>query len=46
MYSQLSMVREHATNDYKPLGTHRTLGLISRIDELKSMERDPPKEEN
>jgi hypothetical protein len=38
MYSQLSMVREPTTNDCKPLGTHRTLGLISRIDELKSME--------
>jgi hypothetical protein len=43
MYSQLSMVREPTTNDYKPLGTHRTLGLVSRIDELKSMEGDPLK---
>jgi hypothetical protein len=38
MYSQLWMVREPATNDYKPLGTHRTLGLISIIDEMKPME--------
>jgi hypothetical protein len=38
MYSQLSMAREPATNDYKPLGTHRTLGLVSRINEHKSME--------
>jgi hypothetical protein len=40
MYSQLSMVREPATNEYKPLGTHRTLGIISRIDEMNSMEGD------
>ena len=40
MYSQLSMVRELATNDCKPQGTHKTLGLISRIDELKFMEGD------
>jgi hypothetical protein len=46
MYSQLSMVRFHATDDYKPLGTHRTPGIISRIDELKSMEGDPLKGEN
>jgi hypothetical protein len=46
MYSQLSMEREPATDDCKPLGTHRTLGLISRIDELKSMEGDPLKGEN
>jgi hypothetical protein len=26
MYSQLSMVREPATNDCKPQGTHKTLG--------------------
>ena len=38
MYSQLSMVGEPATNDCKPQGTHRTLGIISRIDELKLME--------
>jgi hypothetical protein len=43
MYSQLSMVRELATNDYKPQGTHETLGPISRIDELKSMEGVPLK---
>ena len=43
MYSQLSMVREPATNDYKPLGTHKTLGFISKIDELKSMEGDEMK---
>jgi hypothetical protein len=43
MYSQLLMMGEPATDDCKPLGTHRTLGLISRIDEMKSMERDPLK---
>jgi hypothetical protein len=46
MYSQLSMVGEPATNDCKPLGTHMTLGLISKIDGLKSMEGDPLKGEN
>jgi hypothetical protein len=46
MYSQLSMVREPTTNDCKPQGTHKTLGLVSRIDELKSMEGDPLKGEN
>jgi hypothetical protein len=46
MYSQLSMAREPTTNDCKPLGTHRTLGLVSRIYELKSMEGDPLKGEN
>jgi hypothetical protein len=46
MYSQLAMVREPATNDCKPLGTHRTLGLVSRIDELNSMEGDPLKGEH
>jgi hypothetical protein len=46
MYSQLSMVREPATDDCKPLGTHRTLGLVSRIDGLNSMEGDPLKGEN
>ena len=46
MYSHLSMAREPATNDCKPLGTHRTLGLVSKIDELKSMEGDPLKEHN
>jgi hypothetical protein len=46
MYSQLLMVRETATNDYKPLGTHRTLGLMSIIDGLKLMEGDPLKGEN
>jgi hypothetical protein len=40
MYSHLSMAREPATNDYKPQGTHKTIGLVSRIYELKSMERD------
>ena len=34
------MVGEPTTNDYKPLGTHRTLGLIPIIDELNSMEED------
>jgi hypothetical protein len=46
MYSQLLMVREPTTNDYKPLGTHRTLGIISKIDEPKSMEGDPLKGEH
>jgi hypothetical protein len=46
VYSQLSMVREPTIDDCKPLGTHRTLGLISRIYELKSMEGDSLKEEN
>jgi hypothetical protein len=46
MYSQLSTVGEFATNDRKPLGTHRTLGMISRIDELKSMEGHPLNKEN
>jgi hypothetical protein len=46
MYSHLSMVREVATNDYKPQGTHKTLGPISRINKLKSMERDLLKGEN
>ena len=45
MYSQLSMAGEPATGDCKPLGTHKTLGLISRIDELKSMEGDSLKRE-
>jgi hypothetical protein len=40
------MVREPTTNDFKPLGTHRTLGLISRIDEMDLMEGDPLKGEN
>jgi hypothetical protein len=46
MYSQLSTTREPATNDYKPLGTHKNLGLVSIIDELKSMEGDPLKGDN
>jgi hypothetical protein len=46
MYSQLSMAREPTTNDCKILGTHKTLGLIFRIDELKSLEGDPLKGEN
>ena len=46
MYSQMSMEREPATNECKPLGTHKTLGLVFRIDEMKSMEGDPLKEEN
>jgi hypothetical protein len=40
MYSHLSMAREPATNECKTQGTHKTLGPISRIDELNSMERD------
>jgi hypothetical protein len=46
MYSQPSMVGEPTIDDCKPLGTHRTLGLISRIDELNSMEGDLLKEEH
>jgi hypothetical protein len=46
MYSQISMERELATNECKPQVTHRTLGLISRIDDLKSMEGDPLKGEH
>jgi hypothetical protein len=46
MYSQLSMAGEPPTNDCKPLGTHKTLGFISIIDELKSMEGDPLKGEH
>jgi hypothetical protein len=46
MYSQLLMPREPTTNDCKPLGTHRTLGLISKIDETKSMEGDSLKGEH
>ena len=46
MYSHLSMAREPATNDYKLQVTHKTLGLVSRIDELKSMEGDPLKGEH
>jgi hypothetical protein len=45
MYSQLSMMRDLATNEYKPIGTDRTLGLVSKIDELKLMEGDPLKGE-
>jgi hypothetical protein len=40
MYSHLSMARGSATNHCKPQGTHKTLGRISKINELKSMERD------
>jgi hypothetical protein len=40
MYSHLSMARELATNDCKPQGTHKTLGLVSKMHELKLMERD------
>jgi hypothetical protein len=46
MYSQLSMVREPTTDECKPLGTHKTIVLISRIDDLNSMEGDPLKGEN
>jgi hypothetical protein len=42
MYSQMSMEGEPSTDACK-LGTHMTLGLISIIDDLKSMERDPMK---
>jgi hypothetical protein len=33
-------------DDCKPLGTQRTIGLISRIDELNFMEGDSLKGEN
>jgi hypothetical protein len=46
MYSQLSMAREPATNSHKPQGTHKNLGLVSRINGLKLMEIDPLKGEN
>jgi hypothetical protein len=46
MYYQMLMVREPATNHCKPLGTHITLRIISRIDELKWMEGNPLKGEN
>jgi hypothetical protein len=46
MYSQLSMVREPATNDCKPQGTHKTLGLMFPDNGLMSMERDPLKGEH
>jgi hypothetical protein len=46
MYSQLLMVRDPFTDDSKPQGTHKTLGPISRINGLNSMERDPFKGEH
>ena len=46
MYSQLSMAGELATNECKPLGTYRIVGLVSKIGELKSMEGDPLKGEH
>jgi hypothetical protein len=46
MYSQLSIAREPTINDCKPQGTHSTLGLVSRIYEMKLMEGDPLKREN
>jgi hypothetical protein len=46
MYSHLSMARKPATNDCKSQGSHKTLGPISIINELDSMERDPLKGEN
>jgi hypothetical protein len=46
MYSQLSMAREPATDDYKPLGTLMNLDLDSRIDELNLIEADPLKGEH
>jgi hypothetical protein len=46
MYSQLSMAREPTIDDCKPQGTHKTLGPVSRIYGLNSMERDPLKGEN
>jgi hypothetical protein len=46
MYFDLSMAREPTTNDCKPQGTHKNIGLVSRIKELKSMERDLLRGEN
>ena len=46
MYSQLSMMREPDTNDCKPQGTHKNLGIISKIYGLKLMEGDPLKGEH
>jgi hypothetical protein len=46
MYSHMSMAREPTTNDCKTQGTHKTLGPISRVNELKSMERHPLKGEH
>jgi hypothetical protein len=46
MYSQLSMAREPTTDDCKPLGTHRTLGFVSKIYELNLMKGDPLKGED
>jgi hypothetical protein len=46
MYSQLSMVREPTTDDCKTQGTHNTLGPVSKINELNSMEGDPLKGEH
>jgi hypothetical protein len=40
MYSQLSMEGKPTTDECKPLGSHKTLGLISRIDELNYIEGD------
>jgi hypothetical protein len=45
MYSQLSMVRQPTTNDCKPQGTHKTLGLVSIIYEMNSMEGESLKVE-
>jgi hypothetical protein len=39
------MVREPGTNDCKLQGTHKTLGPVSRINELKLMEGNPLKGE-
>jgi hypothetical protein len=46
MYSHMSMAREPTTNDCKTQGTHKTIGPISRVNELKSMERAPLKGEH
>jgi hypothetical protein len=43
MYSQMSMVGAPATDDYNPLGTHETIGLVSRIYGMNSMEGYPLK---
>jgi hypothetical protein len=46
MNSQLSMARGPPTNDCKAQGTHKTLGPISKINGMMSMERDLLKREN
>jgi hypothetical protein len=40
------MEGENATKDYMPVSTHKTLGIVYRIDGSNSMEGDPLKGEN